>query len=739
MSRTVIISNRLPVKINLESGKYVLKPSEGGLATGLGDAYQKGEMLWIGWPGVEVPEDKQPEVTALLAKRNLIPVFLTQEEINLFYEGFSNEILWPVFHYLVTYARFEQAYWDGYINVNEKFAAVTQSIFEEGDKIWIQDYQLLLLPQLLREQLNNTTIGFFQHIPFPSFEIFRLIPWRDKLIQGMLGADLIGFHTYDDVRHFLSAASRLTPAQFSSNILSLDNRQIVVEPFPMGIDYEKFENLPTQRQVIAEIDNLKTEGQGRIILSIDRLDYSKGILERIKAFELLLQLFPKYRGQISLFMVVVPSRDTVPQYKELKEKIDQLVGNINAKYRTLDWVPINYFYRSFSVQTLSAMYSSADICLVTPMRDGMNLVSKEYVASRRDDTGVLILSEMAGASKELNDAIIVNPNNIGDIMNAIVEGLEMPLEEQKQRMQSMRSLVKKFNVKRWTNNFLAKMDDARLLQHSLKTKYAVNKVSQGIISRYSATHKRLIFLDYDGTLVGFKPNPDEARPDDDLLQLLKKLTNDPFNKVVIISGRKHETLEQWFGHLDIGLIAEHGAWQKKPNQKWQALPLLNDQWKNEIRTILDAYTDRTPGTFVEEKSYSLAWHYRKTERGLGELRANEIINNLRVLAADKGVQIMPGNKVVEFRNVEVNKGKAALNWLYENEGDFILAMGDDHTDEDIFKAMPNNAITIKVGRELSEAKFYLNDYKEARSLLNTILESTQQNGFITKPNTIISE
>ncbi|MGE6219589.1 bifunctional alpha,alpha-trehalose-phosphate synthase (UDP-forming)/trehalose-phosphatase [Nubsella zeaxanthinifaciens] len=725
MSRTVIISNRLPVKINLENGKYTLKPSEGGLATGLGDAYQKGEMLWIGWPGVEVPEHRQAEVTALLAKRNLIPVFLTQEEINLFYEGFSNEILWPVFHYLVTYARFEQVYWDGYIEVNEKFAEVTKSVFNEGDKIWVQDYQLLLLPQLLREQLSNTTIGFFQHIPFPSFEIFRLIPWRDKLIQGMLGADLIGFHTYDDVRHFLSAASRLTPAQFSSNILSLENRQIVVEPFPMGIDYEKFESLPTQRQVIAEIDNMKTEGQGRIILSIDRLDYSKGILERIKAFELLLQLFPKYRGQISLFMVVVPSRDTVPQYKELKERIDQLVGNINAKYRTLDWVPINYFYRSFSVQTLSAMYSSADICLVTPMRDGMNLVSKEYVASRRDDTGVLILSEMAGASKELNDAIIVNPNNIGDIMNAIVEGLEMPLEEQKQRMQSMRSLVKKFNVKRWTNNFLAKMDDARLLQHSLKTKYAVNKVSNGIISRYAATHKRVIFLDYDGTLVGFKPNPEEAKPDDELLDLLNKLTQDPLNKVVIISGRKHETLEQWFGHLNIGLIAEHGAWQRKPQQDWQALPLLNDQWKSEIRTILEAYTDRTPGTFIEEKSYSLAWHYRKTERGLGELRANEIINNLRVLAADKGVQIMPGNKVVEFRNVEVNKGKAALNWLYENESDFILAMGDDHTDEDIFKAMPSNAITIKVGSELSEAKFYLNDYKEARSLLNTILESNQ--------------
>ncbi|SOD11384.1 bifunctional alpha,alpha-trehalose-phosphate synthase (UDP-forming)/trehalose-phosphatase [Pedobacter xixiisoli] len=725
MNRTIIISNRLPVKISKNNGKYVLQKSEGGLATGLGDVYKSGSMLWVGWPGIDIPKEDQPEIAKKLASLNLVPVFLTQEEINLFYEGFSNEVLWPVFHYLVTYARFEQTYWDSYVSVNEKFATATQNAFNEGDKIWIQDYQLLCLPALLRERLSNTTIGFFQHIPFPSFEIFRLIPWRDKLIEGMLGADLIGFHTYDDVRHFLSTASRLTPVTFSSNIISMDNRQIIVEPFPMGIDYDKFEKLPLQRQVLAEIDNLNSEKRGRVALTIDRLDYSKGILERIRAFELLLQLHPKFIGEISLFMIVVPSRDTVPQYKELKEKIDQLVGNVNAKYRTLDWVPINYFYRSFSIETLSAMYSVADICLVTPMRDGMNLVSKEYVASRRDETGVLILSEMAGASKELNDAIIVNPNNIGDIMNAIVEAMLMPLEEQKRRMQIMRSLVSKFNVKRWVSNFLSRMDDAKLLQHSLKTKHAVNKVSQGIISRYAATQKRIIFLDYDGTLVGFKSNIDEASPDEELLKLLSDFSEDSNNKLVIISGRKHETLEQWFGHLNIGIIAEHGAWQKRQNEEWHSLPLLNDQWKSEIKNILEAYTDRTPGSFIEEKSFSLVWHYRKTESGLGELRANEIINSLRVLAADKGLQIMPGNKVIEFRNMEVNKGKAAMNWMHETEYDFILAMGDDHTDEDIFKAMPNNGITIKVGSEVSEAKFYLNDHLEVRELLQSILDESK--------------
>jgi trehalose 6-phosphate synthase/phosphatase len=722
MSKTIIISNRLPVKITETNGEYTLTPSEGGLATGLGDVYNEGNMLWIGWPGIDVPAEDQPQIREKLAELNLVPVFLTQEEINLFYEGFSNEVLWPVFHYLVTYARFEQAYWDSYVAVNEKFAEASRKVFSDGDRIWVQDYQLLCLPSLLKESLPNSTIGFFQHIPFPSFEIFRLIPWRDKLIEGMLGADLIGFHTYDDVRHFLSTASRLAAVNFSSNIISLENRQIIVEPFPMGIDFEKFENLPLQPDVAQEIENLKNDKKGRMILSIDRLDYSKGILERLRAFELLLQMHPKHIEQLSLFMIVVPSRDTVPQYKDLKEQIDQLVGNINAKYRTLDWIPVNYFYRSFPIHTLSAMYSIADVCLVTPMRDGMNLVSKEYVASRRDETGVLILSEMAGASKELNDAIIVNPNNIGDIMNAIVEALEMPLEEQQRRMQSMRLLVRKFNVGRWVNNFLNKLDDAKFLQHSLKTKHAVNKVSQGIVSRYAATKKRMIFLDYDGTLVGFKTNIDDARPDEELLDIIERLSKDPHNTVVIISGRKHVTLEEWFGHLNIDIIAEHGAWQKRKSENWYALPLLNGQWKNEIKGILDAYTDRTPGSFIEEKSFSLVWHYRKTEKGLGDLRANEIVNSLRVMAADKGLQIMPGNKVIEFRNVEVNKGKAAMNWLYGTESDFILAMGDDHTDEDIFKAMPHNAITIKVGSEVSEAKFYLNDYREVRELLKAILQ-----------------
>jgi len=726
INKTIIVSNRLPVKITERDGKYVLSPSEGGLATGLGSVYKEGNNIWIGWCGIEVPPERQDEVKQQLAHLNLIPVFLTQEEINLYYEGFSNEVLWPVFHYLVTYAHYEQVYWDFYKLVNAKFRDVVEENLEEGDTLWVHDYQLLLLPGLIREIQPFVTIGFFQHIPFPSYEIFRLIPWREEIINGIVGSDLVGFHTFDDVRHFLSTTTRLTAAKSSNNIITYNERQIVVEAFPMGIDDVKFEQLSNRKAVKSHVESFKKDRNNELfILSIDRLDYSKGIIQRLQAYELLLQTYPENIGKVALYMVVVPSRDTVPQYKELRDNIDQMVGNINARFRTMDWLPIHYFYRSFSVEFLSALYCAADVCLVTPMRDGMNLVSKEYVASRTDNTGVLILSEMAGASKELNDALLVNPNNVGDVMRAIVMAKEMSLEEQKARMSSMREVVRKYNIHLWVKNFMAKLMEVKEMQQSLLAKHASVKVREKMAEDYLGSNDRYIFLDYDGTLVGFNSVIDKASPDPELYELLNKLTSDPDNHVVLISGRKHETLDQWFGHLKLGMIAEHGAWQKYLDGEWRSLPLLTDKWKQEVRVVLERYTDRTPGSFIEEKSYSLVWHYRRVEQGLGELRVNEIINHLRLIVADKGLQLMPGNKVLEIKNIEVNKGKAALNWLYNRDADFILAIGDDHTDEDIFKALPESAYTIKVGSNISAAKYFVRNPREVRLVLKELVQLTQ--------------
>jgi len=730
MPKTIIISNRLPVKITKNNNEYQLSPSEGGLATGLGSIYKDGDNVWIGWPGLEV-EDPQDQdiINQKLNDLSLLPVYLTQQEISEYYEGFSNEVLWPVFHYYASsYASYSQSNWDYYKLVNEKFKDAVLKVAEPGDTIWIHDYQLLLLPALIRSALPDISIGFFLHIPFPSHEMFRLIPWRSELLEGMMGADLIGFHTFDDVRHFLSAVTRVLPVTSSANIISSNDRSIVVESFPMGIDERKYATLPKQKEVIEQINQIKESFKHtRLILSIDRLDYSKGILQRLEAYELLLNTHPEYINNITLYMIVVPSRDTVPQYQHLHDEIDKKVGSINAIYRTMDWTPVHYYYRSFPIETLSALYYSADVCLVTPMRDGMNLVSKEYVASRINNDGVLILSEMAGSSKELIDAVIVNPNNIGEICSAIIEALNMPLVEQQARMQQMRQLVAKFNVSHWVKIFMERLKEVKTLQRSMQTRHVSGATGQSIINRYAKTKKRLIFLDYDGTLVAFKSNVADASPDQELYLLLDHLTEDPANHVVIISGRKHENLNNWFDDRNIYLIAEHGAWHKQQNTRWHKIQGLSDNWKQDIFPIMETYVDRTPGSFIEEKTYSLAWHYRKAQKGLGELRANELMDNLKYQANDKGLQLLPGDKVLEIKNMEINKGKAALTLTNNEDYDFIMAFGDDYTDEDLFKALPDSAITVKVGSNISAAKFYLRSPTEVRRFLFDLTESTVLN------------
>lgn len=725
MAKTIIVSNRLPVKLTDNGGELTLTPSEGGLATGLGSIYKQDNNIWIGWPGMEIDDpDEQRDVAEALADENLKPVFLTQEEINQYYEGFSNEIIWPVFHYMNTYAKYQQSYWEYYYKVNQKFAEAIAEVAEKDDIIWIQDYQLLLLPGMIRDLFPEISIGFFQHIPFPSYELFRLIPWRNEILAGMLGADLVGFHTYDDARHFAHACRRLLGTKNSSNVINFENRAVLVDSFPMGIDSKKFGRLSNEPAVKQEMELLRDNFSNfEMVLSIDRLDYSKGILQRLQAFELLLQLEPSFIERAVLYMVVVPSRDTVPQYKELRDEIDKFVGNINARYRTIAWQPVYYFYRSFPIEHLSALYNMASVCLVTPMRDGMNLVCKEYVASRVNDDGVLVLSEMAGASKELIDALIVNPNDIGAIARAVREALMMNREDQQRRMSSMRKIVNKFDINHWVRMFMNKLKEMKQVQESMFAKQVGFKIRQDILQQYNKAGRRLIFLDYDGTLVGFKTDIEQAFPDVEVYTLLERLMLDKKNEIVIVSGRDPQFLQKWFGKLNIYIIAEHGAWTKEIGGDWQQAPNLNASWKKDLLPVMETFSDRTPGAFIEEKDFSLVWHYRKVEEELAEVRTNELMNTIRYLAEDRGLQLLPGNKVVEVKNIDINKGRTAMKVASRANYDFIMALGDDHTDEDIFKALPASSITIKVGTNVSAAKYYVGSFLDVRRLLHEITDT----------------
>lgn len=724
MAKLIIVSNRLPVKLQEKDGELTYKASEGGLATGLGSIYKKKDNLWIGWPGLVVEDtEKQSQIVEDLREENMHPVFLTESEIKEFYEGFSNETLWPTFHYFSQYAIFDQNLWETYVEVNQKYCDEIVRQAGPDDTIWVHDYQLLLLPSMLREKLPDSTIGFFQHIPFPSYEVFRLLPWRKQILEGMLGADLVGFHTYDDMRHFLSSVNRITGYGSMHGWVYTNTRSLLVDSFPMGIDYEKYEST-------AQLDEVKKReriyrnhiSSEKIIISIDRLDYSKGIPQRLLAFEQFLHRYPEFHEKVTLVVQVVPSRDTVEQYKELKEEIEELVGRINGKYSTINWSPLMYFYRSYPLETISAFYRMADIALVTPMRDGMNLVCKEYVASRYEQKGVLILSEMAGASKELSDALLINPNDINQIVEALHRAVTMPEEEQIAHMSTMQDTLKRYNIHHWVTMFMDRLSYVKIKQLSLATSYLDDATFQEMSDSYESASSRLFFLEYDGGLIDYKTKPLMARPDEELVELLSNLSSDPRNRVVVISSREKATMQDWVGHLNIDIIAEHGVWIKQRNAGWQTVGSLINDWKNDIRLILDLYVDRTPGSYIEEKDYSLVWHYRKVETGLGDLRARELVSHLNFLATNSNLQVLDGQMAVEIKAQEVSKGKASSVWLKKYPHEFVLAIGDDWGDEDIFKAMPREAYTVKIGNAYSVAKYHLDTTDEARKMLTKLVQ-----------------
>ncbi|MGB8704076.1 MAG: bifunctional alpha,alpha-trehalose-phosphate synthase (UDP-forming)/trehalose-phosphatase, partial [Gillisia sp.] len=656
MSKTIIISNRLPLQISIEDNELNVVPSVGGLATGLKSFHKEGDSIWIGWSGLtseEIPENLQKEVAVKAKEEDCIAVNFTTEEIDGFYYGFSNRSIWPLFHYFMEYTEWDAGQWEMYKKVNQKYADVVLEHYEEGDNIWVHDYQLLLVPNMIRKEQSGATIGFFNHIPFPSYEVFRTLPWREEILTGMLGADLIGFHTFDYERHFLSSVSRILRYQVNFNEVSLPERMVKVDSFPMGIDYKKFEEAALsnsenisedQSELQRRLDHHReTSPDAKIILSIDRLDYTKGIAHRIRAFEYFLEKYPEFIEKVRLVMLAVPSRSEVPQYQLLKKEVDELVGRINGKFATVSWTPIWYFYRSMPFENLIDLYTSADIALLTPIRDGMNLVAKEYIATRTKQTGVLILSEMAGAAEEMNEALLINPNNFEEIADTIKKAIEMPEEEQIRRNKQLQKRLKRYGVEKWAADFMKSLLKTGENRQSSKAKEMTASIKENMLKKFGEAKKRVLFLDYDGTLVDFVDNPSQARPDEELIRLIKKINRLKNTKVVLISGRDKETLGTWWKEVPVELISEHGVWIRKSNKEWKLNENVQNNWMEAIRPVIETFVDRTPGTFIEEKNYSLAWHYRKADPELGERRANELSTVLKDLISNHGLSVLEGN------------------------------------------------------------------------------------------------
>lgn len=733
MKRLILASNTLPVHIAWQDGKYLVERAEEQTISGLQDFYKDFHPKWVGLTDFENHDFNKKDVETLekqLIPFSCVPVFPRPQDRNLYHHGFARNTLWPLFHYFTENVSYSESTWKAYIKVNRLYAEKILEFIDEGDILWIHDYHLLLLPEMIRSIKPGVSIGLFIHVPFPSFEIFRLLPWRQELIEGMLGADLLGFQTYDYVRHFMSSVRRLLGVDSIFNRISIGERTLKVDVFPKGINYDRFRNkslaiyneTSPPSVIQREMKEFKESGHlEKLIISIGKLDYTKGIPIRLKAFERFLETYPEYLGRVSLIVQAIPSGETSKHFYKLKSQVDELVGRVNGNYSTITWTPVRYLNQTFDMDERSELYALCDIALILPIRDGMNLVSKEFVASRHDGEGVLILSELAGASKELHEALLVNPNNLDEIAEAIKEAIEMPVEEQVRRNREMMQRLARYTVQRWAAEFIKSLEGVKEIQEFTLTRKINPARMRNIVDSYKDSQKRILFLDYDGTLSGFKKDPEDAKPDDQLYNILQELTSDEKNMVVIISGRDKETLGRWFDdNCKIHFVAEHGVWLRNPGDEWHMLEQINNDWKESVQPLLEYYVDRTPKSFIEHKNFSLVWHYRKSDPDLGMQRAWELKDELRTLTSNLNLEVMDGDKVLEIKYSGINKGRAALHKIGKEQYDFILAVGDDWTDEFTFDAMPEGAYTIKVGTKTTKASYYIESVDQVRELLSRL-------------------
>ncbi len=733
--RIVIVAYRLPFNLKQRNGILTAVQNTGGLVSailsltkrmrGPGQGTTMEKTVWVGKGDYDA--DQMNNLGEVRDTFELVPVKIPDSVNEKFYGGFCNDLIWPLFHYFPSMAVFGQGYFESYMKANKLFYDKLKKVLKPGDFVWIHDYQLFLLPGMVREDFPETSVSFFLHIPFPSYEVFRIIPdgIQRAILKGMLGADLIGFHTHDYAQHFLKSVKRSLGYDISLNTVMTDEIYSRADAFPISIDFNKFHDsvlLPETEKFISRIHMQKRDRL--LIFSVDRLDYTKGFLNRLAAFELFLERYGRMRGRVIFNMVMVPSRDTIVRYQEMKKEIEATVGRINGKYGTLDWNPIIYQYKTLRFNELVALYSHSDVGLLTPLRDGMNLVAKEYVAAQRQRYGMLILSEMAGAAAEMSESILVNPNDVSQMADAIFEALTMDEGEKKKRIETMKKRLLDYDVYSWADDILRTTVKVKADRRSFRVRLIDHDIENRMIEAFRNAKKPLLFLDYDGTLVPIRELPELAIPDIQLIALTEKLA--AVTELVIISGRNRDFLDKWFSNIDLTLVAEHGAFIRHAGGEWESSLDQDSSWKDRIKPMLTRYTSRCKGSFVEEKRFSLSWHYRNADEDLSALRAIELKNELEESISNMSLQVIDGHKVVEVKMTGYNKGTAAKKLTTSDSHDFILAIGDDKTDEELFHALPDHAISLKVGKGPTRAKYSFLKQPAVTAFIRRLAESREK-------------
>ncbi len=739
----VVVSNRLPFRAERDAGGLGFMRSAGGLVAALEPALGRRGGVWVGWPGA-TREEAEAAGGMVLPDSGPIryrAVSLTASEVAQYYAGFANRTLWPLFHYFVGRTAIDGATWRAYERVNEKFAEAAAAECVGGSSeggesggggtgsagrgggalVWVHDYQLLRVPYYLRRLAPRTRIAFFLHIPFPSAEVFRVLPWSRSLLLGMLACDLVGFHVTSYVEHFLTCAERLLGCEVdrAAGLVRFEGREVSVQAHPIGIDVELIERLARAGAPAPPADEA---GRVAEILGADRLDYTKGIVERLLAIERLFERYPGYRHRVRFTQVLVPSRERVAEYAELKRQLDETVGRINGRFSEPGWTPVRYLVRSLPLAELVPLYREALVALVTPLRDGMNLVAKEYAMAQLECDGVLVLSEMAGAADELQEALIVNPFDIEAVTEALHRALSMSQDERRARMSALRDRVRAHDVHAWVTGFLAAAEAAA--ERAQRAVASAADVTRRRLAPWLAQRPTLaLFLDYDGTLVPLAGRPEEAHLSDVARQALLQAAKMPNLDTVIVSGRALEDVKRMVDVPGLTYVGNHGFEIEGPGISFRHEQ--TDRTRADLEGAAGALAALgVPGTRVERKGATVAFHVREVAPADREraVRAADAILRRHRLRVTLGKSVVEGRPPVDW-----HKGRAVLHVLVHRHGaDWptrvrALYLGDDLTDEDAFRSLRGIGRSIRVATAppatVTAAEFRLPDPDAVTQLL----------------------
>ena len=678
------------------------------------------EVQRVGWTGIPAPSHQLRDSISreLLRDHNHIPVFLDEDQIENFHNGFCNSSFWPLLHYISTYSNYDESWWDYYIEVNRIYADKVIDRYRDGDLVWVHDYQLMLVPQFIKERIPDAKVGFFLHTPFPSYELFRCHPNREALLAGVLNADLIGFQTFGYLRHFRSTVLRLLGIESEINQINFEGSITQMGVFPVGVKWDLINSVMKSDEYNNFITEYKQVFKNKkIILSADKMDYSQGLLKKMMAIQTFLENNPDKRDSVTFIILTIPTHDELYEFEHLTHDVQHAVGRINGEFSSINNIPIHFLNKSISFNQLCALYSIADIALVTPLMDGMNLIAKEYVACNPEGNGVLILSEFAGASHELFNSVMVNPYNNNEMTDAITKALTMPKLEQAQKIHSMLKRIKGYDSIYWAKSYIK-----NLVQASSITQDATKVLDQDIIEKFQQRDiPKALFLDYDGSLREFVDNPSDAIPSEELIHILHQFDDRDDLDVYIVSGRDRTFLDKHFGQFNFGLASEHGYFIKPIGSDWKTLAGDIDlSWKETILDIFRMYSFSTPGSNVEEKHSAIVWHYRQSDPEFGAWKAASLIGELTETISNLPVSIHHGQKIVEVSSQHASKGLAVVKFMNDNSYDLSLCAGDDKTDETMLYFDDKSIITVKIGNKDTDANFRTATPQSFRNFLNSI-------------------